>query len=370
MANRLEAKTIYACVEEDRWDLDSAEPIVLDGVEANSFKNAPKTLFSNEGKWTPETWIISLTPGSIHYQRLRSLQADSEAENAWYVVKFELVGDGPGSNGLLQPLRASAEANPQRVRVTDVQQLTGSRTRNKLDRFSRLQGAPRTTKAQIKELLDIAVKGIRNPMIAVYDVGQANWNALVDTYECPSSAPRVHMFFDLRVPTGWNYRTLPSPPLDPLGYSTVLPGAPVILSHWDQDHWAGAALGQPLYGSNGLKINWDTRAVDNRKWLVPNQGRLSSGQRISPTSWRLALRLHRHGNLIVWPTLMNSVQSSRGDWLVKCIPTRGVRFNNNNTGIAFSALLHEDWQGYTLCPGDAEFSSVFQHLPPTLKVST
>lgn len=64
---------------------------------------------------------------------------------------------------------------------------------------------------------------------------------------------------------------------------------------------------------------------------------------------------------------MNTVQSSRGDWLVKCVPTRGVRSDNNNTGIAFSALLHKKWSGYTLCPGDAEFSSVFAHLPSTLK---
>jgi hypothetical protein len=366
MAKGLKEKTIYACMDEDRWESGPHSPIILDGVDVQSFKGAAKTLFSNRAEWIPKTWIVALDPGSPLFKKISSLHSDGNTETGWYEVKF-VLDNGAGSNGLLQPLRALANGVPERVRVTGVEMLTNRRTQNKLNRFSRLQGAPRATKAQIKQLLDLAVADIRSPMITVYDVGQANWNALVDTHECPTSAPKVRMFFDFGVPTGWNYNTLPTPPLDPLASSTIEPGAPVVLSHWDLDHWAGAALGQPLYGSRGLRIRWDSRAVNDRKWLVPNQGRFSSGQRISPTSWRLAIILYRKGNLMVWPTLLNTVQSSRGDWLVKCVPAPGVKSNNNNTGIAFSALLHEEWRGYTLCPADAEFSSVFFNLPQSLK---
>lgn len=366
MVVKSKERTIYAFVDENNWQSGGNAQIVLDGIDAHSFRQSPKTLFSNEGKWEPDTWLVSLDPGTPLYQSFTNLVVDNRAEEVWYSVRFELDAD-VGANGLLHPLRTLPDTTPERVRVLEVQPVTNTRTRNKLNRFSRLQGAPRTTKSQIKDLLNQAVSSVHSPMIVVYDVGQANWNALVDTSNCPNSAPTVHMFFDFGVPTGWNYTTLPTPPLDPLASPTVDPSAPVILSHWDMDHWAGAAFGQPLYGSRGLNIHWDPRAVDNRKWLVPNQGRSQSGQRISPTSWRFALALYRRGNLMIWPTLMNSVKSSRGDWVVKCLPPPGAPSNNNNTGLAFSALLHPDWSGYTLCPADAEYSSVFSNLPRSLK---
>ena len=366
MAVKSREVTIYALFNEDNWQSDGHAPIVFDGIDAHSFRGAPKTLFSNEGIWEPDTWLVSLDPGTTLFQRFNNLVIDNRIEEAWYAVRFELDAD-TDANGLLHPLRAQPDTTSKPVFIKEVRPVTNIRTRSKLNRFSRLQGGPRATKSQVKDLLNLAVSSIHSPMIVVYDVGQANWNALVDTSNCPNSAPTVRMFFDFGVPTGWNYGTLPTPPLDPLASPTVDPSAPVILSHWDMDHWAGATFGQPLYGSRGLTIHWDPRAIDNRKWLVPNQGRSKSGQRVSPTSWRFALALYRRGNLMIWPTLMNSVQSSRGDWLVKCVPTPGVPSNNNNTGLAFSALLHPGWNGYTLCPADAEYSSVFSNLPQQMK---
>lgn len=366
-----EIRTLYALIDENSLSSEGEAPLVLDGVESASFALAPKTLFADEAGWEPETWMISLDWSAALAFLGEAARARFD-ESPWYAVTFELNATSD-SNASLYPLQMLPEGPLERVSVTALAPLEDMRILNKLSRFARLHGAPRASKAQIKALFDNAVANIQEPMVVVYDVGQANWNALVDAGNCPNSPPKVHLFFDFGVPSGFNTATLPTPRLDPLSSPTAGSPAPVILSHWDLDHWAGAAGHQPLFGGPakskcGITINWDPRAVVDRTWLVPNQGRKASGQRVSPTAWRLALALHRNGNLMIWPHQMDSVQSSRGDWIVKCVPQPGVRRDNNNTGLAFSAMLCNVYGDYALCPGDAEYSSVFANVTTHMDV--
>ncbi|WP_155626381.1 hypothetical protein [Burkholderia diffusa] len=357
-------KTIYALIDENFQQPEEPGPIVFDGIDERSFRASPHRLLERE--WEPETWLLMVkNPKMIGI----SLESDYVSINQWYEVKF-IVNPLEEANAELYFLITTEDVRPSPVRVVSVRTIENQKLLGKLRSFSRLSGAPRATKPEVQGLIDAAVEGMKKRMLVVYDVGQANWHALVDVDNCPHVPPPVHLFFDFGVPTGWNYSTQSSPPIDPLGSGYVKRAAPVILSHWDMDHWAGAAFGQPLYGNRGLVINWDTRAVADRIWLVPNQGRFQSGQTITPTAWRLALALHRHGNLLVWPSLMKQVQSRGGDWIVKCAPSGAVKRNNNNTGLALF-VAHLDCQrkpGYILAPGDAEYASAYAYMTPDRKI--
>lgn len=351
-------KTIYALIDENFKQTAEPGPIVFDGIDELSFRSSPRMLLERE--WEPETWLLTVKdPEKINID----LTVDDDSWDKWYEVRF-IVEPNEEPNAELYFLRATEEARPSPVHVISVRTIENQQILRKLRSFSRLSGAARATKQKVQSLIDQAVTGMRERMLVVYDVGQANWHALVDVDNCPQVAPPVHLFFDFGLPTGWNYSTQPSPPIDPLGSPYVKLGAPVILSHWDMDHWAGAVFGQPLYGTRGLAINWDPRAVADRIWLVPNQGRFRSGQTLTPTAWRLALALHRYGNLLVWPSLMTRVQSREGDWIVKCDPPDTVKRNNNNTGLALF-VAHRDClglRGYILAPGDAEYASVYAFM--------
>ena len=353
--------TLYALVDEEQ------EPgtWIFDGIAANSLLGAPRHLLDRD--WEPETWLVALEkPGQLNACLL------PEARGGWLILTLTL-DPASEANGTLLPVRASPEAGRISVRVDSIEALRDSRLLRKLDAFSRLVGAPRASKREITRLLDRATQGMRCAALAIYDVGQANWNAVVDTKchpACLSCQREVRLFFDLGMPTYWYHRTLPQSPTDPLalcchrGYSV-----PVILSHWHQDHWAGAVAQGSAYGSRGLNIQWDSRAIRDHQWLVPSQGRNGRGQRLSPTAWRLVLALHWHGNLRVWPTLLNSVQSARGDRIVKCYPVSGPSNNNNDTGLAlFLARHHYMGYGFILAPGDAQYDTVYHYVPPGLPI--
>lgn len=358
--------TLYALIDENAWDTGDERTLVLDGVEAGSFSRAGRTLFANEALWEPETWLIALD-SPVTFPALANVTAHAFGEGVWYRVTFQRTALAD-ANGALYPLQASPDTPRERVKVTQVEVLNDIRIRNKLERFARLQGGPRATKAEVKALLDAAGADIAEPMLVVYDVGQGNCNALVDAGACPGSPPKVHLFFDFGVPTGWKYSTLPTPALDPLSCPPATLPPPVVLSHWDMDHWAAAVGGGPHYGRTGAVIHWDSRAIADRKWLVPSRGRGGLGQRLTPTAWRLALALHRHGNLMIWPTLMNSVRSAAGHWIIKCVPQPGVKWNNNNTGLALSALLCSRYGDHALCPGDAEYSSILTNASQPMEI--
>ncbi|MDH1336148.1 hypothetical protein N5D77_25255 [Comamonas thiooxydans] len=358
-------KTIYALIDENSQETKGGESIVLDGIEKRSFQTSPRKLLERD--WDPATWLLMVKdPRLIGI----NLEVDDDSQGNWYEVDF-IVEPSEHANAELYFLKANEETIPSPVRIISAKKINNQKIIQKLRSFSRLSGSPRTSKNQVQILIDNAMIGIQKRMLVVYDVGQANWHALVDVDNCPNTPPPVHLFFDFGVPTGWNYSTQPSPPIDPLGSKYVNQEAPVILSHWDMDHWAGAALGQPLYGSRGLVINWDPRAVASRTWLVPNQGRFQSGQKITPTAWRLALALHRHRNLLIWPSLMTRVQSISGDWVVKCTPSGTVPRNNNNTGLALFIAQHDSEfsSDYILAPSDAEYVSVYAHMTAISRIN-
>nr|WP_319528129.1 hypothetical protein [Pseudomonas laurentiana] len=345
--------SVYALI--DPSQAGEGEDTVLDGVEVHSFDAAPQSLgLALESEWEPESWLLRLSPSAM-----ATWPGDRQPGLNWFKVDFRL-STSPDAQASLYAFRAVDDA-PTPLDILNVQVLGNGKTLRKLMRFSQLRGLPVSPKASITELFQQATDECDWPMLVVHDVGQANWNSLFPCSVCPRWGSRAVLFYDCGVPTGYNYATLPSPPLDP--FANALAKAPVILSHWDMDHWAGAAAGQPLFGGRGIRIAWDARALD-RPWIVPNQGRAQSGQRVSSMGWRLALALARRGNLYLWPSQLNGVVSRQGHRIIKCQPLGGGN-DNNNTGLALliNAGASSREPQYLLTVGDADYSSLYLHYP-------
>lgn len=82
--------------------------------------------------------------------------------------------------------------------------------------------------------------------LAVYDVGQGSANALLCSHGMPQ------MWFDLG---GGAYRNHPTRPTPPVKFCNC-EDAPVILSHWDTDHWIGGRIDSSMLA---------------RDWIAPRQ---------------------------------------------------------------------------------------------------
>lgn len=87
----------------------------------------------------------------------------------------------------------------------------------------------------ISAMLNVPLQDVakRNIAVAVYDVGQGNCNAIVDQ----NSYPRI--FFDYGWAPNFHAKSRPSLPLQ-LHCLDFCVTAPVVLSHWDMDHWSYA----------------------------------------------------------------------------------------------------------------------------------
>lgn len=94
-----------------------------------------------------------------------------------------------------------------------------------------LQHFRRITKARLYPKLRKAV----GDTLAVYDVGQGNANALLKSKSHKSCRPLPALYFDLGAGVYRNKHTTPTPLLFCFSLNP-----PILLSHWDADHWAGA----------------------------------------------------------------------------------------------------------------------------------
>lgn len=98
--------------------------------------------------------------------------------------------------------------------------------------------------------LQASLQGAVGGTLAVYDVGQGNANALL--------SPLPSLYFDLGAGVYRNKNTTPTPLLFCF---TRCP--PILLSHWDADHWAGAY-------ATGVGIPPTYPALP-RTWIAPLQ---------------------------------------------------------------------------------------------------
>jgi hypothetical protein len=200
--------------------------------------------------------------------------------------------------------------------------LTGQESR-RLEKATGLDDFSDATEEEIGEALDRAAGA---DDVAVCDIGHGNCNAL-----CEGGG--VVAYFDFGGGTLWNVKTYP-----PSIRFCFTHDPPVILSHWDWDHWASGDL--PQHSS--------AQTLD---WIVPRQ------PFFGPNHRRFAATVAARGRLLIWPPGLTHV--ARGPLeIVKCTGR-----SRNDSGLAVyiddpNPADDEIVQSRILLTGDAAYPDI------------
>lgn len=224
-----------------------------------------------------------------------------------------------------------------------------------LDAVSMLEHEPRTQAGFISGVLDIPLRQVNRSMlaVAVYDVGQGNCNAIVDAHEHPQ------VYFDL----GWspNFHAKSRPEHQPNFFTCERhANAPVVLSHWDMDHWCYAIKNSSFNpGSLTTRHDWKEEAL-RRFWIA--RAPLKDEHKLGPLTMAFYRALANTQLLpglsavLLWPDSVKRIPFSSG-WLEACRPAKGTPDDRNNNGIAMFVRPNTKAPAILL-PGDADFPSI------------
>lgn len=190
--------------------------------------------------------------------------------------------------------------------------------------------------------------------VVAYHVGQGNCNAIVDQSEHPV------LFFDLGWPIQTNIAGAPSPAPKLFDIQAFDEPPPVVLSHWDWDHWA-YALESWRYDRNqkAARATWKAGALE-RPWLVPTPDR---AMKLGPSHYLLIMKLFQQRYmgkraLHYWPKQMDMWEAAHLA-IIKCHTKKRDVSHRNNSGLAIIVRIDDGWErGLVLLPGDSEFDSM------------
>ncbi len=287
----------------------------------------------------------------------RTLQVTVQQFNSqswWKIILRASTNDGVAVRFLL------SDDNVQLKNVYRVISITPADppVNESLDALTQLPTAPLFEGVNIDKAFRNA--GSQSIRVNVVDVGQGNLNAI-------QSGSDTHLFFDLGWPTTFQDRAgLPrfKPNLSSGSEST----APVVLSHWDWDHWGMAIDTVIFHRGGGSTITWHIPALD-RPWIVPGIGSDWGGVKLRPLHWRFVRELNRRGQLYLWPASHSEMEFDYVSIYRTREISRGRRANDpNQNGLAM--VVHERRPSDSarlkgiLLPGDADFINI-----PILHVS-
>lgn len=257
-------------------------------------------------------------------------------ENKWFNISILKKGKGAGDSKLYTNLfKAPIDAKLMITKIKPAHQ-------KKLNAEFSLDTANIISPSQLAQELTHRVCSA--DYLAVYDVGQGNANALISSFneKCPV------VYFDMGCGIGAHVSTAP---LD-LKFCTCNKPL-IILSHWDQDHWAGALH----IKSQALPLTW----------VVPRQ-------QLDGVHKSFAHEIiSAGGKLLVLDMTKDNVESSllSNKQIVRF--SLGVGTSRNNSGIIL-AVENNDLQfpSSWLLTGDCAynyFPKSFQYSPPVAVVA-
>ena len=187
-----------------------------------------------------------------------------------------------------------------------------------LHRMVSLDGLADSTQDDLVKLLT-PIKYGRH--LAVYEVGQGSCSAVLDKNLVPM------LYFDLGGGCFGNASTYPTN-FRPCFTSTP----PVLLSHWDIDHWI-----------SGDKFS----DAQNSPWIVPRQS-------FGPFHMKFAQKLLSNNKLHIWPNSLRSLNTPFG--VIYKMPSCS---NRNHSGLILVANVgHINNKILVLCPGDAKYAKI------------
>lgn len=305
--------------------------LIFDCVAVRSFLEPLESYLGGRGfRWGEFSLETVLITGDGKKVEKRFQEFEDKENRPWWIVSLS------SSNGEGEPVTIYddilALEGTQRE-LTSIHRVPKD-LQDILEKFSLTEGIVDASEDAIRAIFDgVQVNG--DVSVAVYDVGQGNCNAVVNSHFMPV------VYYDFGRPLSFNNNTAPSP--WPKFCFTERP--PIILSHWDFDHWAGAKLG---------KGQWHPEAI-HTPWIAPRQY-------LSPNHLKFVIELIKNSSLFYWPTALNSMSTSFGE-IVRCSgPSNGLKEERNNSGLALFATTDNHLQNRSmvsvLLPGDAEFQYI------------
>ncbi|MDD1015033.1 hypothetical protein [Pseudomonas rubra] len=345
--------THYAMIEDILFDGPDAM-VILDCITASAAAQLRTRKWAQtqpEDQYLEQTMLLSVRLKDLMYAMRTDLKQIYDAPKSW--ISFDLQDSYPpfkeGSIGatFFSLGDQNQEASPS-FAMANVQLASPQ-----LQQLAFLGGLS-VRQTQIFDTLEAAASQAgQSRWVVAYDVGQGNANALIDDNGHPC------LFFDLGWPTRPNTRTRPSPRPALLAAESCCRRrftAPVVLSHWDFDHWAYAVSNMNYSTKNrAANIRFDPNAV-NRPWIIPRPPARLRGKGLGPTHLRFIAQLRQR---LVWPNRLRRVAFSAGV-ITRTDPARDPH-DRNNQGLAWFVMQNASHTLATLLPGDVEYSKL--HWP-------
>jgi hypothetical protein len=296
--------------------------LFFEAFDASWFDHYQGTLDSRE-KWT----FYSRAPLALLEIRVDSaripefvayLDQPQGAEIPWVEMYF-----GSSTQGLRIYHYANLFQEPATRSYEKISRVDDERAR-RLEATVNLDHLPDATEAEIDSaLVTLAAREI--PYSVAFDVGQGNAIGLFgdDNF--------VQAYFDLGGGAGAHAFTFPK--LLKAFCFTKKP--PIVLSHWDHDHWSSAYRSPEAFGST---------------WIAPRQS-------IGPIQAAVIAQITLAGRLLLVPSLFP------GKWRGSVLLERCTGSDRNNGGIALTISESPNGAGWQmLFPGDARYRFVPSYI--------
>ncbi len=297
----------------------SGPVLYLDSIDANWFddnRRRPGGGADADTRFFMDARLCVIEARADNFDRFKVLDRDDleEAdESEWLEIVFETAAEGAAL------VYRNLFSVPTPINLSSVRRVTGS-IKQRLDKELSLDDVSDATQEDIEDAL---AKAGQIDHAVVYDVGQGSSAGLCN------SVGRVVVYCDFG--GGVLRHTTTFPP--GLNLFCMCASAPIILSHWDWDHWSSASR--------------DTRAY-NCKWIAPRQ-------KMGPVHRTAAFQMASGAGLLIWPHGLASISSGQIT-IDKCTRTGTSR---NDTGLAVTVAKSGNPSAPRLLfTGDADYSFI------------
>lgn len=264
-------RRIYARLDQSEVLSPSNNLLLFDGIDADDFDRLSggtvQNWIANPGLCA-QAGIFAVAIESIDLGPSAPPASDSEDDTlGWYHLELERDIGGPV---LVYP-NLFADGLPSYLRSFE------QVPKGQADRLDAAFDLTRF-EVHVSDILE-ALRSVPAPEhVAVYDVGQGAASALI-----AGMAPRL--YFDLGGGVQRHHNTFPKA----LKRFCYTHRPPVVLSHWDWDHW-----------SSGARFE-----ATNLTWIAPNQ-KLGAAHAV------FAANVASYGRLLIWPPDAGKMSFARG----------------------------------------------------------
>lgn len=313
---------VYARIDSIESGGENNDVILLDCIEVDWVKEeqsdlppfAERMAIDGRSKWPDPDYALSII--AIDAASVRGM-VPGASEDSWLNVT---LGEPEDSTVIADQYSGLfSDASPRGVIGIEP---VSNELQVHLDFLAGWGSASPSSEESIATALD---RGVSPDAVAIYDVGQGAATALLQ-FGVPIT------YFDFGGSTIGNWRSFPAH-LENFCFTS---DPPIVLSHWDWDHWSSAIR--------------DPRAL-NQTWLLP----LQSGSRsLGPVHSRFLARLNANANVLWWdPTCQQIHLPSTNSRIVQAA---GPANNRNESGLAFVVDKTHSKSRSVLLPGDASFA--------------